>query len=201
MRILASALLLVCACGDVIGPVTVTISPAEPTTTDDLVASVQDGEGRDLSYRWLNGTASGPTGEMVSADMTSKGEVWTVEVIDRGAVVGTASVRIGNAPAVVMAPTFASPNFAAAPLSCVAQATDPDGDPTTVSVAWEKNGAPYTGTLMKKTVSNDTIPRATTKTGEVYKCTVTANDGTGPKTAEATITVAPRLAYTISEGT
>lgn len=198
MRKLACLLVLVCACGEVItdpDPVTVSISPAAPVTTDDLVATVADGAGRTLAYRWsMNAGAPGAMGATLPASMTTKGDTWKVEVLDSSVVVGSAMVMIGDAPATVT-PSIVAPTFAGAPLKCDPMATDPDNDPVTAAVAWQKDGAPYTGTTTTTSVTNDTIPKLTTHTGEMYTCIVTAASMMG----EATVTVAPRLAYTISE--
>lgn len=198
MRKLACLLVLVCACGEVVGdpsPVTVTISPAAPITTDDLLATVTDGGSRTFTYRWSNAGAAGATSATLPASMTTKGDTWKVEVLESSVVVGDAMVTIGDAPATVTT-MIKAPTFAGAPLQCTAEGMDPDGDPVTLSIAWEKDGAPFTGTTTMTVLANDTIPKLTTHTAEMYKCI--ASTSTNVK-AEATVTIAPRLAYTISE--
>lgn len=202
MRKLASLLLVASACGDVVPPVDVTISPAMPVTTDDLIANVDDGGGRSLTYRWMNGGAAGPTGNTVSADMTTKGDVWMVEVSDGDFVVGTAQVTIANSPATVPTPTLKGALVSAAPLTCVSTPMDPDGDPLTITIAWFKDNAPFSGTTATKTIPNDTIPAATTHVGETYRCEITATDGGPTAPARGQVTspmIAPRIGYTVTE--
>ena len=66
---------------------TVTISPVEPVTQDDLLAGVLDvdldPEGETVSFRYAwarDGADAGLTADVVSAADTARGEVWTVRV-------------------------------------------------------------------------------------------------------------------------
>jgi hypothetical protein len=205
----AYLLVLVCACGQVVadddddgggGPVTVTISPASPVTTDDLMATVTDGGSRTFTYRWSATGHDDAMGASLPASATTKGDVWTVEVLESGTVVGMAQATIQNSPVSLTAPKITGPKWTTAPLTCAVQATDPDEtDQVTLTITWEKDGAAYTGTTAMTVNANDTIPKDTVQATESYKCLVTASDGTTMAMGDATATITPRIAYTVSE--
>ena len=69
-------------CDHVPAAPSVTITPASPADTDDLVctatATDEDGDSLTYSYVWsVNGLDSGITGDSVAADITAEGEIWT----------------------------------------------------------------------------------------------------------------------------
>lgn len=200
----ACLLLLLCACGQVVDntggkPVTVTISPAAPVTTDVLVATVTDGGSRTFTYRWSATGHNDAMGATLPASATTKGDVWTVEVLERNNVVGMAEATIENSP-VSLTAKITGPKWGSAPLTCAVQATDPDEtDQVMLTITWEKDGAPFTGTTVMTDHPNDTIPKDTVKAAESYKCFVTASDGTTMAMGDASATITPRIAYTMSE--
>ena len=55
--------------------------------------------------------------------------------------------------------------------------TDDDGDAITYSVLWEESGNPWTGSVATTTIPGDTIPASETQIGNVFTCTMIANDG------------------------
>ncbi|HWU86919.1 MAG TPA: hypothetical protein VN253_06575 [Kofleriaceae bacterium] len=194
------ALLVACGAVEDGQQVRVTISPESPTTTDDLVATIQGGSG--LAFRWSvnGGVRQDTTTNRIAASLTTKHEVWKVEAVQGDTAVASAEVTIANAPPSL--PTVAAPTspIAAAPIQCTLSGTpaDPDGDPVQLTVSWTLNGAPFTGTTTT-VVANDTIPALASHTGNVFECTVTVSDAETPATATATATVAPRLAYLVQQ--
>lgn len=203
MRNWGCLLVFVCACGQVVTEpdrVTVSISPAAPITTDDLVANVTDGGGRTFTYRWSASGQPDGMGATLPASATTKGDVWMVEVLDANVVVGMSEVTIQNAPVSLMAPRMMGPKWASAPLTCTVPATDPDdNDQLMITITWEKDGAPYTGTTAMTVHANDTIPKDTAVALESYKCLVTVSDGSTMAIGNDSAAIKPRFAYTMSE--
>jgi hypothetical protein len=83
-----------------------------------------------------------------------------------------------SAPEVSLSP--ASPTELVDDLVCVidTDSVDPDGNSITYTFSWTVDGVDYTGTASTTTESGDTIDASETASGEVWKCTVTPNDGT-----------------------
>ncbi len=190
------------ACGSVKGEdddveVTIAITPANPTTTDDLVAAIT-GNAQGLSFRWSvnGGIRNDATTNRVAASLTIKQEVWRVEAVDGTTVLASAEVTIANSPPSAPVVTIGASPLASAPITCAAGAsTDPDGDTITSSGAtWTIDGAPSTATSMTA-FPNDTLNVLTTHAGNVVACTVTVTDGTGSASGTAMTTVIPRVAY------
>ena len=132
---------------------TVALSPAEPTTLDDLVAGITvasldpDGDAITYTWSWLrDGVASSAsTTEVLPASATAKGEEWTVVLTPSDGLTdgspGRASVRIQNSPPVLTSLAF-SP---AAPvtddvLAASSSASDDDGDSVSVAYEWWVDG-------------------------------------------------------------
>ncbi|HEX6999744.1 MAG TPA: hypothetical protein VF322_16540 [Gammaproteobacteria bacterium] len=117
---------------------TLTITPADPDTTDDLAASYAahdpDGDALTFSHVWrVNGTViEGQTGPTLPASAHERDDVVTVEVLASDGAATTsleASTTILDAPAFV---SVASPPGTATYGSLVqfeATVEDPDGDP------------------------------------------------------------------------
>jgi len=162
----------------------VEISPADPTSADDLVAVMtvdsEDPDGDDVDYRYtwsqngivvLDGALS-----MVSAALTEKGDVWRLSVTPSdGLTDGTsaeAEVMIANDPpnllTVSLTPDTADTN---SDFECVAAgASDWDGDTVTLLYSWNVNG-----TVLP--VTTESLGSSwTTRDDDVY-CEVTPHDG------------------------
>lgn len=164
------------------GQAEVELLPAQPTTGDDLTATIvteaTDPEGDALTYRYawtVDGEATDLTDATVSAGETTRGEVWAVQVFaDDGLSEGlpaTAEVTIVNsAPAlgaVQITPTTA---YATDTLSCGASPTDADGDALTPTYAWTIGGAQ---------VGTSSTLSGVFAGGDVVTCTVSVDDGNG----------------------
>ena len=163
---------------------TVYISPATPTTGDDLVASVAAApgtpDGVEWRYRWLkDGIDAGVAAATVPASLTARGETWQVRVgVDVGGVVGsegTAEVTIGNAApeckTAVLLPSSAGTD---ADLSCTcAEWSDPDpGDTAHDACAFLLEGVSLGAD------SGCVLAASATKKGMVVTCALTPSDGT-----------------------
>lgn len=197
-----AAVLGLCAgCGDELLPeVRVTISPAAPTTADDLVATVEGRTG--LALRWsVDGAVrADATADRIAAALTTKHETWRVEAVADGTALAAAEVTIGNAAPVPPALALPAAPIAGAPIACTlaGAATDPDGDAVQATLAWTLNGAPFTAATTT-VVPGDTVPPRISHTGNDFACTVTVTDSEATATATAAVRVAPRLAYLIRQ--
>jgi len=157
---LCPALLLLAACApDLPGP-GVALSPTDPLTADDLIATVTDApdlhERRQLTYtvRWERDGSSvaeldGAT--TVPAAQTAKGQVWTAIATgtddkERESAAGSAQVTIGDtapiAESVAITPARA---FTDTTLTAVPMGSDADDDPITWSYTWSVNGTEVAG--------------------------------------------------------
>lgn len=157
------------------GTPTLTLSPAEPTTLDDLVALAEAEADATLSYRWsVNGTQRPDlTTNTVSAEITRKGEQWAVEVIASNelgeSAPATASVAVRNSPPVATVTLSPESPSSLDLVTAEASATDADGDTVALSYAWTLNGgaSSFTGTE---------LPVGSTSRGQVWKVLVTPTD-------------------------
>ena len=130
----------------------VTLDPPVPNTTDDLTASYTpsiDPEGAPVTYaiEWSDdGFATvTATGSTLSSVETARGETWTVRVVANDGRIdsdpGEASVVIDNAPPTMSTVLLTNP----APqtedvLGVTGTASDPDGDPVTITWEWRVDG-------------------------------------------------------------
>ena len=170
----------VIGCGDVVkgGGTDVVIEPHAPTTVDDLVATTS---ASGATFTWMkNGVVrTDVNGDTVNASVTTRGELWHVDMTIGGKVVGSDEVTIVNsaptAPDVSLSNPTPSPNHRLQCLLATA-VTDPDGDPVTTTFSWTKNGTAYTTATMT-TLPGDTVAAADVAEGDVFVCTVKASDG------------------------
>jgi hypothetical protein len=176
-------LLLATGCGNrAPGPTLITLSPAQPTSADDLVVTIDkdalDPEGDDIGYtfRWSkDGEIQSDQSEAtLPADATARGEVWQVEVIaDDGRADGPPVIleaTIVNALPVVT--VSISPTDPLSDDDLVASATveDQDGDTVDLTWSWTRDGeaTSYTGT---------TIPASATLRWQTWEAFVVPHDG------------------------
>lgn len=142
------SLSLLHACGEPTVANVVRVSPAEPRTTDDLLAVITDAPETPAdgwSYEWqLDRVTTEHVGPTVPAAATSKGQEWTVVVraIDgkRQGEPRAASVRIGNTPPVVEVVRLPDNPLVDLPLQVEVQGTDIDGDEVVFDFDWKING-------------------------------------------------------------
>ncbi len=152
------------------------ITPEEPTSSDELRAEVDardpDGLPVTLSYRWtIDGFEVG-TGTTLDAgfvrDDTVTLEVTATDGLEE--VVGESAVVVLNAPPIA-ASVVVSPSFPQTldDVLCLAEGTDPDGDPIVWSYSWTVDGLPAG--------EGDVLPAVLTYRDAVLACTATPSDG------------------------
>ncbi|MBM4345063.1 MAG: hypothetical protein FJ100_16965 [Deltaproteobacteria bacterium] len=187
----------------------VSILPANPTTTDDLVANIDtpasdpDRTAKDLtySYAWFkNGQPTDQSGKVLPNGLTAKGDTWKLVVKANDPKTSgpeaTASVQIANAapvaPALAISPTTVD---LLSDVSCttVLAAVDPDGDKLTFKWSWTV-GEYTTPSALDQTVNvKDLLAGAklAVKAGDLLKCGVVVSDGdaTLPKVVSAQVAI------------
>ncbi len=163
----------------------VAITPAQPTTLDDLTVSYTfndgDGDGESgTTFAWhINGNlAPSHTSATLPASATSRGESWHVVVTpsdgtDSGTPVSSPSVEVLNsAPVVDITVSSESPDTTE-DVSVSFTTDDPDGDPVTeTNTRWRLDGVVVDG------LDNETVlPTLATRAGDVWDVQVRASDG------------------------
>jgi len=164
----------------------VLITPAEPTTADNLEAALvkpaEDPNGDEVTLIWVwlknDDKVNNLAGPEVSATLTDRGETWAVRVTaSDGSLTGktmTASVTIGNSlPSISGVQIMPSSGGAAAEFTCVPSGwDDADGDPETCEFTWTVNGgvdADQTGAALTAALVK----------GDVLRCSATPVDAEG----------------------
>jgi hypothetical protein len=170
------------ACGGDAG-VTVSIAPAEPTTVDDLVATVTGADHAELVWRRDDELVG--KGASVSAALTAKHETWTVQVVRGPVVVAEASVVVANAPPEVDV-TLEPDARRGEKLDADVEVHDADGDEVTVTWLWYRDGALQDG------LDDDDVPGAELFEGESWEVEVVADDGEDRTSRRAGPTVVTR---------
>ncbi len=174
---------------------TVSLSPADPDTTDDLVVSVDapsvDPEGDAVTYDYAWSLFSTPSAESTDARLpataTTRGDVWAVAVTATDGVgvsdAGEASVTVGNAlPSLTGATISPDPAGAEDTLTCASTGWfDADDDTEASTYAWSIDGSAVgTGPTLSGAFGGD----------DQVTCEVTPHDGLDagdPVTAVVTI--------------
>ena len=164
------------------GPAIVSLTPPVPTTVDDLVATIDkdalDPEGQEVTYEfaWYKDGELQPdvTGEVLSAELTTKGETWRVEVVAQdarsaGPAMGAEVTVVDTAPSVTVSITPEEP-YAGDDLVAVAVVTDPDGDTVSLDWSWTRDGQVTAQT-------SDTVPSTSLARYQTWEVTVVPNDG------------------------
>jgi hypothetical protein len=188
-------LALLAACAGPPPTALLSLTPEQPTTTDDIVLAIADNaeldEDAEISYTiawYRDGEAVGGLdgATTVPAAQTAKGESWRAEVItvdDKERVslaVDLVVTVINTAPT---ATVEAGPESASTSDDLVATVTgvDVDDDGLTYSWSWKRDG-------QDAGIDSDTVPADQTNKGEVWTVSVTPNDGeTDGEAAEATV--------------
>jgi hypothetical protein len=183
-RIHASALLL--GAGLLVGcnqapTSSVTLTPSEPTTLQDLQATVQsndlNGDPITLMYAWsVDGVVQDDlTGDTVPAARTARDEQWTVTVVaNDGKEDGTSSsagVTILNSAPTLSATLNPSRATTAQDLTIEVETDDSDADEVTVSYRWAVDGTEIDE-------GANTIEATALQQGQVWSVVVEASDGT-----------------------
>ena len=165
----------------------VNITPGTPVTTDNLLCSITtpstdaDGDTIACTYQWYknNVLQSGLTTNTVGASYTTKGDVWKCVVTASDGTAANSGTSnqvtiINSAPTAPVVHVTPDQPVDSDNLTCsiTTASTDADGDTITYTYRWLKNGVLQPG-LISSTVSS-----SYTAEGAVWKCVVTASDGT-----------------------
>jgi len=158
------------------------LSPAAPSTEEDLVVEVSTSDFDELdvvnvSYDWrLNGEPTAFDESTLSAQETSKGELWEVIVTpedseDAGQPVTLAAVVGNTAP--VMNSIAISPAvvYTVSTIVAVAKAEDIDGDAVAFNYAWGVDG------VVVQEGQNPSLAGSFFERGQEISLTVTPTDG------------------------
>jgi hypothetical protein len=180
--ILTPGLLLLGACNTAPGALQITLGPAEPHTTTDLVAELSgdftdpDGDEVSYSFTWYQDEQARPdlTELTVPASETAKGQTWKIFVLPTdGRVDGPpseAEILVLNTPPAVETVTL-EPTVPLTTEDVVATVTvdDEDGDTVTLAYSWHLGDA--------ETGYQDAIlPASATTRGDVWTLHITPSD-------------------------
>ena len=162
------------ACNSAPGPATIAITPGEPTTVDDLqvvfLSESTDSSKDSVSYRYAWFKDDSPqtelTGDTVSADLTTKNELWKVLVIPSdgeldGPPVASEVVVVNSLPVVEVSVDLEVP-LSTEDVVATATATDADGDELEFSYTWGVDGDE------NRKVEGDTLAASETVKGEIW---------------------------------
>ena len=179
---------------------TLTITPAQPTTTQNVRGTVSgctdpDGDLIIYEFRWFrrSGTAwdlvrtrrTQGTYDTLSNTLTTKGEVWkcSVRATDGIGYSGWAEKQFTIANTAPTTPTLtitpASPGDADNVVATISGCVDADGDTLTYEYRWYVwSGSWALRRARTTTATSDTLPASLTTAGESWMCSVRATDGT-----------------------
>jgi hypothetical protein len=181
---------------------TVTLTPAAPSATDSVTATVQasdpDGDPLEIVYRWfLDGEPVLAFGDTLPPGLLRRGQVLRVRAFARDQAVASpdawAEVVVANTPpGAARAALPVGPVGENLDLVCriVEVASDVDGDAVGYRFAWTVDGAAYEGDVADTWHPGDTVPARATLAGQSWGCEAFPTDGAaeGPP-APATVVV------------
>ena len=191
----------------------ITISPSNPKTLDTLVASSTSSDAdmdsiADTQYRWSkNGILTTISTSTLDSVMTTKGDLWTVEVrvndgTEWSSWMASSSLEILNTAPSLDSATI-STNEAATDENVTVMATmsDVDDDQTTMIITWYLDGA-----IQLEYNNQATLPSSVTNKGESWTAVVQANDGETTSSQSETLSVLivnsePLLSVTLENAT
>jgi hypothetical protein len=174
----------------------ITVSPANPKTLDGIVVSSTSSDADmdsivDTQYRWWkNGVTTSISSSTLDSTMTTKGDIWTVEVrVNDGTEwslwTESSSLEILNTAPILESATI-SINQAATNENVTVMATmsDVDGDQTTKSITWYLDGV-----IQLEYNDQATLPSSITNKGESWTAVVQADDGESKSSQSETLSV------------
>lgn len=204
-----SPLMILLACGDKPIPLDrpgpdleLSISPANPTTVDDLLVDADPvspvGKVEVELVWWKNGEATEHMDNLLSAEHTTKGDVWTVQALATdanglGEVAVSEETLILNSgptqPTVRVLPS--APTVGLQSMQCVIDDASVDGDADVLSYSftWMKEGEPYTDADTQD-IDGDLIDVSALVEGDHWQCGLVVSDGeseTEQATADAVV--------------
>ena len=174
----------------------ITVSPENPKTLDTLVASSTSSDADmdsivDTQYRWSkNGILTTISTSTLDSAMTTKGDLWTVEVRVNDGTEWSLWTASSNLEILNTAPSLDSAiismNEAATDQNVTVTATmsDADDDQTAMSINWYLDG------VIQLDYNNQvTLPSSATNKGESWTAVVQANDGETTSSQSETLSV------------
>ncbi len=190
------------------------IEPEEPRSDEDLelswTISDVDDDALTTETRWsIDGVPQPDLNDQaaVSADYTTRGEVWTIELsVSDGAldsVEDTADAEIGNALPAVEVTLSPDPAVTTDELSAEIATSDNDGDTLTVTYTWSVDGAEVgdgTSSLSAELFSRDqevavvVLPNDGTEDGDPAEASLTI-DNSPPTVESGSVVIDPDPAY------
>lgn len=178
----------------------VALDPVDPTTIDDLEATLTgfediDGDGAVAVYAWFVDDTLVSDASFLRHTEFEKGQEVFVRVtgydgLDYGTPRFAVAIIANSAPT---APVAALPEAAGDgdTLVCgvAAASEDADGDSVSYTVTWTVDGVAYTGGVFTTTWPGDTVPSSDTVVGETWECTITPDDGedAGPAASDSVL--------------
>ena len=174
----------------------ITVSPENPKTLDTLVASSTSSDADmdsivDTQYRWSkNGILTTISTSTLDSAMTTKGDVWTVEVrVNDGTEwsLWTASSNLeilNTAPSLDSATISMNEAATDEDVTVTATMSDADDDQTTMSINWYLDGV-----IQLEYNNQVTLPSSATNKGESWTAVVQANDGETTSSQSETLSV------------
>jgi parallel beta-helix repeat protein len=170
----------------------ITISPLNPNTNDNLTVNYQfydndgDNESLDTDIKWLRFSGieffdTGLRGKTLSYVHTSRGEIWTCEVIPHDGeneglpTQSVMNVTIGNSPPMILDAQISPTNPTSdSDISALYNFYDPDFDPESGSlIIWYKNDVEQVALQGLFSVDH-----SLTQKGEKWHYVITPSDGT-----------------------
>lgn len=181
--------------------------PESPTTLDDLelqLTEATDEDRNDVVEHRIEWFRDGVVQESlegeatVPADLTSKGEEWTVEVTPRddkeaGAKASASVVVVNSLPVSTLTLSPEAPTTLDG-IEAAVESVDPDGDGVTHAWSWTVDGQPTAMTGRQ-------VPSGSTERGQVWEVTVIPHDGEAegePVSASIEILNTPPIALSAS---
>ena len=199
--------------------VSASLSPSEAFTNSTLSLTVTttdfDGDPVSLTHAWtVDGITVAETGSTLNGTTYfDKHQVVQVTAtpsdgFTSGSPSAPLSITISNSPPSPPSLLFIpeAPVEGEDDVWCAVDgaATDVDGDGITLGFEWELDGSSWPGSTLSTVETGDTIPLSETEDGQVWRCTVTPDDGEdlGPTvSAEVTIDNAQTRVFVTSEAT
>ena len=175
---------------------TITVLPTNPKTLDTLVVSSTSSDADmdsivDTQYRWWkNGIMTSISTSTLDSTMTTKGDVWTVEVRVNDGTEWSLWSASSNLEILNTAPTLESATISMNEVATnenvtvAATMSDVDGDQTTTSIRWYLDGA-----IQLEYNNQATLPSSITNKGESWTAVVQADDGESTSSQSETLSV------------
>jgi hypothetical protein len=174
----------------------ITVSPANPKTLDGIVVSSTSSDADmdsivDTQYRWWkNGVTTSISSSTLDSTMTTKGDIWTVEVrVNDGTEwslwTESSSLEILNTAPILESATISITQAATNEnVTVMATMSDVDGDQTTKSITWYLDGV-----IQLEYNDQATLPSSITNKGESWTAVVQADDGESKSSQSETLSV------------